>query len=267
MDSHDFHTGVPFIFPALRSEAARTRQALSAARDAAGGVAAAQRRPRGVAVRRHAGGRLLALRTAARCAQAAAGPALRGQLQLPEQDVPRAHATRGLRNAGHGAQARHARAGRRVGRLGRARQISRPPAQTRCCTARHWRHSWRWSIGSMPTPASMLARLADGLPDVSIAGSAGAALQHAPRTPARAQTRRAARLGPGRHRKIPARVATRARLLQSQHGRFARLFVPLQLVRQAHLGQPVPAAPGARNRRRDDSSAAPLSAGPRLVRR
>jgi anaerobic magnesium-protoporphyrin IX monomethyl ester cyclase len=43
----------------------------------------------------------------------------------------------------------------------------------------------------------------------------------------------------------------RARLLQSEHGGVARLLVPLQLVRQAHLGQPVPAAALRRHYRPD----------------
>ena len=41
-----------------------------------------------------------------------------------------------------------------------------------------------------------------------------------------------------------ARVARRAWLLQPQHGRVARLLVPVQLVREAHLGQSIPAAHG-----------------------
>src|SRR6185437_3831635 len=45
------------------------------------------------------------------------------------------------------------------------------------------------------------------------------------------------RLGPGGRRTLPEPVARAARLLQPQHGRVARLPVPLQLVRQADLGQ------------------------------
>ena len=86
---------------------------------------AAQRRPRSVVFRRHAGRRLHALRAPARCPQAAARAALRGQLQFPEQDVPGPHA-RGLpRDDRPGTRARRTHHRRRVRCLRCAGQLSR----------------------------------------------------------------------------------------------------------------------------------------------
>ena len=62
-------TRVPFLFLAFRREATGARETLSAARDAAGRLAAARRRPRRGLLRRHAGHGTRGLpRQAARCA-------------------------------------------------------------------------------------------------------------------------------------------------------------------------------------------------------
>ena len=49
-------------------------------------------------------------------------------------------------------------------------------------------------------------------------------------------------LGSRRHRTLSLDLGRGPRLLQSQYGRFQRLLLPVRLVRETHLGKPVPAA-------------------------
>ncbi len=77
--------------------------------------------------------------------------------------------------------------------------------------------------------------------------------------------RRKRRLGPAGHRALPLGLDKSTRLLQSQHGRLARLLLPLQLVREADLGQPVPATQRGRGRERDVVPEGRLQTGSHLV--
>ena len=122
-------------------------------------------------------------------------------------------------------------------------------------------------LGRLDADTAQTGRaLIAGIPSVvwAVDGSA-ARPQCCPLSGARAAA--LAGLGLGRHRALPLRVARRPRLLQPEHGRVSRLLVPLQLVREAHLGQSVFAAPRERHGRGDARSEAPLRAGSRLVRR
>src|SRR5689334_10112851 len=95
---HALDTGLPFIFSAFRPKAAAASKAVSPVGHPPGGITVSKWGPSGCAVRRDAGRGLFGLRTPDRCVSPPARGPVRGQLQLPEQDVPRAHASGRLRD-------------------------------------------------------------------------------------------------------------------------------------------------------------------------
>ena len=167
----------------------------------------------------------------ARRAPAALRGHLRGQLQLPVQDVPAR-----MREAAFAMIAMAAKArGCNVIVSGsdatdHAGKYS-PPAPTPSCSARA-RRRWRELLDCLTGQAGR--RPGDGRRRV--------ARPAAPRPDAERDLIRDARraalpgLGPGRHRALQERLVRPPRLLLDEHGDHARLPVPLQLVRQADLG-------------------------------
>ena len=167
-------------------------------------------------------------------------------LQLPEQDVPRRACARAACEMLALARARGARAHRR--RLRRLR-----------CAGKYLAAGAHAVLHgeALATLVALIDRL-DRNRRARLARTMGRGPARMSASPARTAPLRATRRAHCRNRslaalpawdlvdieKYRARLAARAWLLQPQHGRLARLFVPLQLVREAHLGQSIPAAPG-----------------------
>ena len=189
---------------------------------------------------------------------------LRRQLQLPEQDVPREDARRLLRND-------RARAIRRCPRLcgrlrchGRTRPVSRSGRRRR--VARRGARSADGARGAArerPLAARSAARRGtarrqrdDRRGDVAIEPGRSAARARAAKTP---------RSRAHRHRVVSRSMARGAWLLQPQHGRIARLLFPVRLVREADLGQSLPAASGRRRRGRNAAPQTRVRPRPCLV--
>jgi len=72
-------------------------------------------------------------------------------------------------------------------------------------------------------------------------------------------------VGSGGHRSLPLLVAEGPWLFQPEHGCLAWLFISLRLVRQADLGEPIPAAHTGLRRRGDGASEARFQPRPRVV--
>ena len=168
-----------------------------------------------------------------------------------------------------GARARRAADRRGLRCLRCAGQIPRRRGPCRAARRSTRDAAWRWSTGSITRPSRWRRDNGSRVCPMSAysdrtACSASRGKSRRCRNP---PPRPLPGLGPGRHREISPRLAARPRLLQPQHGRIARLLVPLQLVRETHLGQSIPAAPAARSGGGNDPPAASLSARPHLVRR
>ena len=243
----------------------RTRETLSAARDAAGCLAAARGRPPRDLLRRHAGRRRRGLPRQASRRAPRRRRVLRGQLQLPEQDVPRQDARRLLRDDRGRALRRCARRRRGLRCLGRAGALSR--GRRRCRVARRGSRGADGARGpARRTTSRCPCRGSSRDCPTSARRSTGRTLRSSPAAPLPEPElpKRPARDLIDIER-VSRRLARRARLLQPQHGGIARLLVPLRLVREADLGQSLPAAGRGRRRRRNAEPEARLRARPRLV--
>jgi len=190
--------------------------------------------------------------------------ALRGQLQLPQQDVPGARAGRRLPDGRHGPWGGRHRARRPVPTSPTAptptskRESSTPSRRGGARPARAARRFDRAArrARSRPWPGSLF-------PD-----AAGAVRRTLPAR-ARASPGHLSLpgLGPPRRRTLPRGLESGPRPLQPQPGDHPRLPVPLQLVREADLGAALRHALAGQCRRGDGSGQAHAGAGPPLVRR
>ena len=239
------------LLPAARSEAAREDEAVPAAEHAARGHGAAQRRHRRGRVRRDARRRRVRVPGQPRPAPTRDRRAVRGQLQLPVEDVPHPHARGRHHDDRHGPRRRLPGRGHAVPTSPTTPRCTSRPAPRRACSARASTPCARWSrAGSAPDPHQSLA---------DIAGVATLARRRRCVTNGRRPIERHPDVfglpgpRPGRHRGLPRRVAAGARPVLAEHGVHPRLPVLVQLVRQAHLGPALLDALGRRGGRRGAS--------------
>ena len=91
-------------------------------------------------------------------------------------------------------------------------------------------------------PTERSARLMEGLGGFATLSKGEVKTRRARRSPARSFEQKVPpALGPGEHRAIPLRLARGTRIFQPEHGVLEGLLLPVRLVRQAHLGESVPA--------------------------
>ena len=184
-------------------------------------------------------------------APAALRRALRGQLQLPVQDVP-------LRMRAPAA-CRMARLARAAGPHRARRRLRRSPTSPRPTSRRgvHYAllgeadHTLRELLDVL---TGRSARRVDAMAGPRLPGGAGAttACGGRPRaSPSASPTSSPSRPGTSSTRALPRGLAAGARLLHDEHGHHARLPVPLQLVREADLGPALRHALAGQRRRGD----------------
>ena len=201
------------------------------------------------AVRLHARTARGGVRAGAGAPSAAPGGRVRGQFQLPDQDVPAAQSRAGLLDGAHRAPGRSAGHRQRLRRHRPRRRVSGGRLRLRA-----GRRSGRGHRGSRAGCCWMAPAAGDsesrGL--AFLDPRSGASAPHsAPRADRRPGFAAHAGLGPDRCRAVPRGVDIGARLFLAEHGIQPRLPVPLQLVRQADLGRHLPlplGAPGGRRR-------------------
>ncbi len=218
-------TRMPLLFPAFRREATRAREALSSARHAAGGLAAACRRPIQVAF-------FDAMLASGLADYHAKLQAARPQVVVVYEDNynflskmclgrMRDACCEMIASAGPAAPAFSPRAlmprtRPTVSRGGRGRRAARVRGSRRC---------WPSWTASVATSRCRSRGSSPGCP-TSAQRSTGARLRSSPAAPLPARAAEARCPRSHRHRRVSRCLARCARLFQPQHGRIARLLVP-----------------------------------------
>ena len=179
---------------------------------------------------------------------------LRGQLQLPEQDVPAADAAGGADDDRRGARARHHHDRRRLGRQRSPGDLSRlaaPPSSSPAKARSRWSSARRADGAARRAPTST----------ASVCATPSGRIVRTPTARHHPRPRRAAvpGLGSGRRRALPRDLAVAPRLLLDEPGDDARVSVSLQLVREADLGPALHRALARARRRRDGVAEADVS--------
>ena len=223
--------------------------------------------------------RLLAWRCSTRCWRdrkpsgpraRSPSPALRGdlrrQLQLPEQDVPAAHAPGGADDDRRRAQSRRHRSSSPARTPAIIRRLYLDAAPTLVVDRRRRGHARSKLLDTLSGRSDR--PLTRRSPGCACATPDGQLVQHAGRRD-HPRSRRAAApgLGSRRRRALPADLAGASRLLLDEPRDDARLPVSLQLVREADLRPALHRALAGARRRRDGVAEAHVSARSPVDRR